>query len=170
MRDNQQDFEKIPGSPIAYWVSEAVLEAFEDQSAARWFADHPDVGMATGNNDRFMRCLARSWINVHLSLFSADAKERAKWFPYDKGWTDFRKWYGNNDYVVNWQRQWSKKFVLLLDHKTGRHSSSQYNLDMIFRARANLDCFGLQVLPVYRLLPEGFLFDFTGSLHSQNLT
>ncbi len=98
------DFQKIPGAPIAYWVSSKILELFQynptwgEMSNAR-------QGMATADNDRFLRY----WYEVSKNNISFSSKNSAeaieskcKWFPYNKGGS-FRKWYGNHEYVVNWK-------------------------------------------------------------------
>ena len=97
------DFKKIPGSPIAYWVSNKLKEIFHDSSSLSQFVK-PMIGMRTGDNDRFMR----RWYEVSLkeshfnSQSSAEAMEsQKKWFPYQKGGS-FRRWYGNLEYLVNW--------------------------------------------------------------------
>lgn len=100
----QSNFSKIPGSPVAYWVSDAMLNCFTDGNSLRNIAN-PRQGLATGENDRFVRM----WYEVaeeRLYFNAHDRKEalqsNKKWFPYNKG-GDFRKWYGNNDCVVNWE-------------------------------------------------------------------
>ena len=99
---DQSNFTKIPGSPIAYWVSEAVFEAFSRTKVKDYgFAG---IGMRTGDNERFLR----HWQEVLITniAFSCHSREEEiesckKWVPYNKG-GEFRKWYGNNDYIVNW--------------------------------------------------------------------
>lgn len=99
-----ENFSKMPGSPIAYWVSEKILEAFVNEKTLRSISN-PCVGLQTGKNDRFLRL----WYEVNILKFNLNASSRdealyskKKWFPYNKGGA-FRKWYGNNDFVVNWQ-------------------------------------------------------------------
>lgn len=90
------NFSKIPGMPVAYWVSENFISAFEK---GRLLGDLIPVkkGMDTGDNDRFLRL----WFEVPAN--SSDyLNGTKKWIPYDKG-GDYRKWYGNNDYVLNWE-------------------------------------------------------------------
>ena len=98
------DFKRIPGSPVAYWVSSRVREIFEQDEQ---LGDSMPVrqGLATADNDRFMRF----WSEVPLNKFgngfgSRDeaAASGKKWFPYNKG-GEFRKWFGNNYYLVNWE-------------------------------------------------------------------
>lgn len=100
---NLSRFDLIPGSPIAYWVSENKLNIF---SAKNNIGNIGDVkkGLSTGDNDRFFRL----WYEVGCDniFFAASDNIQAlfygkKWYPINKG-GEFRKWYGNNDYVVNY--------------------------------------------------------------------
>lgn len=86
------DFLNIPGSPIAYWASDAVKSAF---SKGRTIGDvtFSSNGIQTGNNERFVR----EWQEI-----SEDLIKNSEWVPYNKGGA-FRKWYGNNENVVNWR-------------------------------------------------------------------
>ncbi|EFL9576270.1 BREX-1 system adenine-specific DNA-methyltransferase PglX, partial [Escherichia coli] len=100
----QDDFKKIPGSPIAYWVSEIILQAFENGVSLKTIGDTRQ-GMATSDNNRFLRLWFE--VNFHSVFLGALTREEAKdsnkkWFPYNKG-GDYRKWYGNSEYVVNWE-------------------------------------------------------------------
>lgn len=99
---SQSIFSKIPGSPVAYWVSSAFLKTFDADKLGK-IAD-TNNGFTTGDNNRFLR----QWFEVRFSSIDFTEKSvetakqsRQKWFPYNKG-GDFRKWYGNNDYVINW--------------------------------------------------------------------
>jgi hypothetical protein len=98
------EFSKIPGSPIAYWPTERVREIFASCSSLADVA-RPRQGMASTNDDLFLR----RWHEVQLqdSNFNARSCEEAansqkKWFPFLKG-GDFRRWYGNNEFVVNFK-------------------------------------------------------------------
>ena len=99
----QDDFEKIPGSPIAYWVSDRVKEIFETSEKLGDISSSSN-GIQTGNNDRFLRL----WFEVDsqnfgFNIFNTNdsVNSKLKWFPYNKG-GEFRKWFGNNEYSVNW--------------------------------------------------------------------
>jgi hypothetical protein len=100
---SQSNFNRIPGNTIAYWLNNNTLTAFENKPL-EGFAK-PRQGMATSDNNRFLRM----WFEVDLSktCFDAESTDQAKesgkkWFPYNKG-GDFRKWYGNNYYLINWE-------------------------------------------------------------------
>lgn len=104
---NQDNFGKIPGAPIDYWVGSKVFECF---SKAIPFSDigSPKVGMQTSNNDKFLRL----WTEISYDEFTAGEK---KWIKYIKG-GPFRRWYGNLDYVV-W---YNKNPSFILQQKNAR--------------------------------------------------
>ena len=106
---NQKDFEKIPGMPIGYWASEKLLENFEKGIKAGDLIE-PRQGLATADNDRFLR----QWYEVVENKISYDTKSinetennEYKWYPYNKG-GERRQWYGNYDYIVNWENDGSE--------------------------------------------------------------
>lgn len=122
-RASAEDFKKIPGSPVAYWVSERLRLAFGEQKLEDVCA--PKQGLITGDNERFLRL----WFEVSLSRFSINGSRIPKWFPFNKG-GEFRKWFGNRDYVVNWERDGYeiKNFV----DENGRLRSRPQNLNWNF--------------------------------------
>ena len=90
-RADARGFEAIPGRPIAYWASKAMREAFDKFAPLSSFA-HTRKGMFTGDNDYFLR----QWYEVPFSKIGGAYR------PYCKG-GQYRKWYGNRDYVIRWQ-------------------------------------------------------------------
>ncbi|MDY5217267.1 MAG: BREX-1 system adenine-specific DNA-methyltransferase PglX [Lachnospiraceae bacterium] len=103
MLSRQNEYMRIPGVPVAYWSSKDVIRAFEEAKPLSDIAE-PRQGVKTLNNDLFLKL----WFEVDINhlVFGCSSIEESvqsggKWFPYNKGGT-FRKWYGNNDYVVNW--------------------------------------------------------------------
>ena len=98
----QDNFSKIPGSPVAYWVSNATLKCFASDPLGQVFITRE--GMATADNDRFLRFwneVAYNRITFDCSTSDESVTRNVKWVPYNKGGTT-RDWYGNNDYVVDW--------------------------------------------------------------------
>ena len=96
------NFAKIPGSPVAYWVSEAFFKTFENKKMSEY--GDANNGFTTGDNNRFLRFWYEvSKSNISYTTYSFDDAKatQEKWFPYNKGGA-YRKWYGNNDYVINW--------------------------------------------------------------------
>lgn len=98
------EFTVIDGSPIAYWVSKRIRRIFQENQPLRSVAQ-PKQGLSTCNNDLFVRNWWEvSWSRLFLNALSSEdaARSGRKWFPYNKGGA-FRRWYGNNELVVNWQ-------------------------------------------------------------------
>lgn len=102
---SQSNFEKIPGCPIGYWVSEKILTRFAGNLALSAVAK-PCVGLQTADNARFLRY----WHEVNLEkigfgMKSAEEAEKSgrKWFSHNKGGS-FRRWYGNQEFVINWEK------------------------------------------------------------------
>lgn len=93
----QDNFEKIPGAPVAYWVSEAVFEAFTKGIVMGKLAE-PRQGMSTCDVDYF----TREWYEVEISKTNVEKNEKnKKWIKYNKGGA-YRKWYGNRENLVLW--------------------------------------------------------------------
>lgn len=129
---SSDNYSLIPGSPVAYWVSKKFINCFQNQAVSD--VAQARLGMATANNDKFLR----NWheINICKIGFCLNSRETAassgkKWFPYNKG-GEFRKWYGNLGYVVNWENE-GLAIRSFKDEVTGRIRSHNYNLDYIFR-------------------------------------
>ena len=150
----QENFSKIPGMPVAYWVSENFIRAFENGRLLGEIASSKQ-GIATADNNRFLR----EWyeVNVEKILFDCSTHEEsktspAKWYPYNKG-GEFRKWYGNNDYVVNWQYDGAE----LRNFK----KSVIRNPNFYF-----MPCFSWSLISssvaAFRYKPKGHIFDVAG--------
>ena len=90
-RASSSDFKKVPGMPIAFWLSDNLRNAFDKYQGIGHYSSASN-GVQTGNNDRFVR----NWHEVSVRSDDLDT-----WVPYNKG-GEFRKWYGNNHYYVNW--------------------------------------------------------------------
>jgi type II restriction/modification system DNA methylase subunit YeeA len=98
------DFAKIPGSAIAYWISQHEINSYNEGNLLQKNC-YPKKGLDTGENDQFLRY----WYEVedcksslHCSANNRGLNSFAKWFPYNKG-GDYRKWYGNREYLINWE-------------------------------------------------------------------
>lgn len=99
-----QEFAQIPGSSIVYWLSKPMLDTFAKNKALEEIAE-PKVGLQTGDNARFVR----EWWepSSYKTGFDCESREESierevKWFPYNKG-GEYHKWYGNQEFVVNWE-------------------------------------------------------------------
>ena len=93
----QKNFEKIPGAPIGYWVSVNTVSILSHKNNIE-SKYSVGSGLSTSDNNRFLRFL---W-EPEYSKISKDGKDSEKWFLFQKG-GEFRKWYGNLEYVVNWE-------------------------------------------------------------------
>ena len=141
----QDNFSKIPGSPVAYWVSQNFIDAFANGNLLGDMSSISE-GIKTGNNDLFLRL----WYEVDKNTFSfAKHNSGYKWYPHHKG-GDFRKWYGNRDWVINWGED-------------GREIKSMPNSgfqgkQMYFNTFAGWSKISSKGNPL-RLYSESFLFD-----------
>ena len=95
-RVSAKDFKKIPGSPIAYWTNQNMLQAFECETM-RAVAE-PRHGLATSNNDLFLK----QWQEVDFCKITTWNSPVKKWFPMNKGGS-FRRWFGNFDWIINYE-------------------------------------------------------------------
>lgn len=123
---NQLSFFKIEGCPIAYWLTEKIQDAFMNEKSLKAYAQ-PKVGIQTGDNDKFLR-FWHEVDNYKLS-FSGRNKEK-KWFPMNKG-GEYRRWYGNQEYVVNWENDGFE--LRNFKDERGKLKSRPQNLDYMFR-------------------------------------
>lgn len=161
-RASAEDFKKIPMYPIAYWASDTVFSNFGLEKL-RDVADAKQ-GMATSDNSRFLRF----WHEVSLGQLCVDCKGAAesklrpeKWYAYNKG-GEFRRWFGNNEYVVNWKSNGEelKEFVEEINkiRPGGRIKNQEYYfLENITYSSLSSGLFSA------RYNPPGFLFDTKGS-------
>lgn len=152
---NQEKFLKIPVSPIAYWIGEKALEAFTGKLLDDY--GYPKQGFATGNNDMFLRL----WYEVDQIKVGFNMKDRneadesgKKWFPCNKGGA-FRKWYGNNNYLANWQYDGKEM--------TEFKGSVIRNPQFYFRQGMTWSSLTSGKLSM-RYSPKGFLFESKGSV------
>lgn len=150
----QQNFEKIPGCPIGYWVSEKVSKAFESSCIGDKMITREE--MATADNDRFLRL----WHEVSLNHISMFNKTSDKWYPYNKG-GGFRKWFGNRDYLVNWSND-GYDIKHNIDPTTGRIRSHNYNGEYAFKKCGTWSAISSGTFAI-RYCEEGFLWDSKGA-------
>ncbi|OXC47838.1 restriction endonuclease subunit M [Lactobacillus crispatus] len=129
---NQNNFDKIPGSPIAYWASQNLFKDFEKGTPLGQLVDAKQ-GLATADNKRFLR----QWFEVQIDNISFSSRSieesvesKKKWFPYNKGGA-YRKWYGNYDYVVNWQNDGYE--IRHFTDNRGKVRSRPQNTDSYFK-------------------------------------
>lgn len=157
----QDNFSKIPGSPVAYWVSVAFLKSFEGKTIEDY--SFAGIGMRTGDNSRFLR----HWYEVAKDNMIIGCKSKneqivshCRWVPYNKG-GEFRRWYGNNEYVVNWlndgeeiKENTRRTYPELGDNLGWKISNEQYyyKKGITWSGITSSKC-------SFRVYEEGFIFD-----------
>ena len=161
---DQSNFSKIPGSPVAYWMNQNALRAFENTTLGEKTV--ASVGIQTGDNERFVHC----WWEVLFDDICFSAKKEAdsfqekKHFPYNKG-GEFRKWAGNDYYVVWWQNDGEQ--IKESSLQTGHHYQ-QYSDDLKFKPLVTWSRITTG-LPAFRYKNSGYLSDMAGfCLYSTN--
>ncbi len=139
------DFKKIPGSPIAYWVSERIASTFQNYPK---IGDRAKKGLTTADNDKYLKI----WHEIDLSKFTCFNGK--KWFPTTKG-GKYRKWYGNHEFVVNWENDGE-------DLKSNPKSVIR-NLSFFFNEGVTWNA--LTVSPfTSRIVPKGFIPNAAGPM------
>ena len=144
---SSDNFSKIPGMPVAYWVSEKFADVFKNEKLYK-YSISPSQNV-TGNNDRFVR---KFW-----ELSNVKVGGRDEWIFYAKG-GGFRKWWGNLLDIVNW----TPTARYIYQHGDGHHASQIINKDYWYRKGIT---WGLitSSIPSFRVMPEGATFDKGGS-------
>lgn len=139
-----EDFTKIPGSPIAYWLGEELLGVVEASSRVDAGSDVRQ-GLSPADKPRFMR----AWWEVSWRRSAMDSMSVAKWFPYNKG-GGFRKWFGNVEHVINWQGDGAE---IRAYPNAAIRNSSYYLRESITWTKVSSG------RPSFRYVPEGYMFD-----------
>lgn len=141
---DQSNFSQIPGSPVAYWISTKLISNFEVNSSVAEVAEGK-VGLQTGSNDLFLRF----WFELERYKVTFQADKSFKWYPYNKGGS-FRRWYGNNEYVLNWEDDGHE----VRAYKGAFPRNTQY----YFRAGLTWSDVATGLISM-RQMPRGFAFD-----------
>ncbi|NLO68368.1 MAG: BREX-1 system adenine-specific DNA-methyltransferase PglX [Bacteroidales bacterium] len=159
-RASAEDFKKIPGNPIAYWLSKSYIDVFVRSGSLSEIAS-PRAGLATGDNTIYQRM----WHEVNLSHIAfnctstAESKNRQeKWYPCNSG-GEFRKWFGNNSVVVNWQHDGEE--IRNFRDDRGKLKSRPQNTSFFFKPGVTWTKLSSSNFAT-RLREPGFLFDDTG--------
>lgn len=161
---SQANFEKIPGSPIAYWLSDKLINSFKIGKPLKKIKE-PRQGMATTNNALFLRlwwevsddCTGLNIVSKEVSILS-----KKKWIPYSKG-GGFRRWYGNHDYVVNFEND-GKTICDYIDNTPGvkvKSNGRVINRDSYYKPALTWSLTSSTFFGV-RFRPQGFIFDVNG--------
>lgn len=157
----QSDFLKIPGTPVAYWVSERMFATFESGTPLSEIAKGKS-GQNTGDNERFLRL----WYEIPCSeigfTLPSDYKGYGyRWIPYNKG-GEFRRWYGNYLYVVNWNNDGEEIKQYAVIRNNGKHWSRYIqNIDCLYKEGITWSIVTASTFSM-RYLPAGFICDYAG--------
>lgn len=154
-------YRDIPGSPIAYWISSKTRDSFLSEESIGTVAP-PKQGLATADNERFLRLWHEVDIQkIGFGISSCDEAETSgkKFFPYNKGGA-FRRWYGNRDYVVNWEND-GYEIKNFKDDK-GKVRSRPQNLQYYFKPAITWSDVTSGSFSG-RYAEQGFMFDIKGS-------
>ena len=154
-------FARIPGNVIVYWASESICRAFETGNPVAGIGD-PKVGLQTGKNDLFVRFwwevpLDNEWFDCPSIEDSVSSGVR--WFPYNKG-GEYRKWYGNNDCIVNWENDGDA--IRNYKDDAGKLLSRPQNTQNYFKPSITWSKISSGSI-AFRYKPAGHVFDVAGT-------
>lgn len=165
----QSNFEKIPGGPIGYWASPNILRIFTSNLALSAVAS-PCVGLQTADNARFLRLwfeVSRSRIGFGFENAASAARSGLKWFPCNKG-GGFRKWYGNQDYIINWEND-GYEIKNFYDEK-GKQRSVIRNPKYYYLEAISWSSVSSNIGIAFRYYPKGFIFDHAAcNIYTKNI-
>ena len=153
---DQFNFSKVPGSPVAFWISEKLLSIFSEAKSLGFYGE-PKVGLQTGDTNYFLRY----WHEVTNDkiYFANSKKELCKWVPICKG-GEYRRWYGNNEYIVNWENDGLE--IKNFKDKNGKLKSRPQNIDFYFRKGITWNLISSSNFAV-RCYPAGMIFDVSSN-------
>ena len=159
----QSNFSKIPGSSVAYWISNKIFNIFAT-SKMLYDVAKPRQGLATSDNDRFLKL----WYEVNVCKIGFTIKGiddpnkfDYKWFPCTKGGS-FRRWYGNNEYIINWEndgfeiKEYSAKLYK-------NYTRTIKNIPFYFQRGLTWSTISSGLFAL-RYVPEGFIFETKGAM------
>ncbi|OOB75058.1 restriction endonuclease [Clostridium haemolyticum] len=152
-------FKRIEGNPLGYWLSENEIQTFENGIKLEEIGE-PKSGIMTGNNDEFLRLwyeVNYDKIGFNMEKFEDINKYGKKWFPYHKG-GEFKKWYGNIEYLVNMENEGYDIKYSKRNTNYRLRDNNLYFKEGITWSDVNSSYFGV------RYSPKGFLFDMKGSM------
>lgn len=149
----QDDFKKIPGNPIAYWIGIRVINVFE-KSIPLMEIGKPCQGLITGDVSRFVR----KWYECSREKLSIPFNNDNKWYPYNNG-GEYRRWYGNNEDVVNWENNGYE--IMNFKDEKGKLRSRPQNVSYYFKEGATWTAISSGTLSV-RYFGEGTIFSNAG--------
>ena len=157
---SSDNFAKIPGEPVAYWINKKILDTFNNNLVCDF--SKGKSGQNTGDNNRFLRL----WYEVPLQSIGFGLAENYtgygyKWIPYNKG-GEYRRWFGNILYVVNWDKDGKEIKEYAVIRNKGKHWSRYIqNLDCLYKKGITWSIITSGIFSM-RYLPEGCICDYAG--------
>ncbi|KJF25087.1 BREX-1 system adenine-specific DNA-methyltransferase PglX [Rhodococcus sp. AD45-ID] len=152
---SSEDLAKVPGTPVAYWLSDVMRAAFNIGQPLSTITA-PRQGLSTADNDRFLR----TWweVDLHRTLLRCETREEseassARWFPHNKGGS-FRKWWGNQEHLVNWEGG-GRELESMKPKSVIRNSSTYFRPSVSWSRISSGD-------PAFRVYPNGFTYNDVG--------
>lgn len=152
---SQEKYSQIPGKTLAYWISDNELDIYKTALLMETVSP-PRTGMMTTDNNRFLRIwyeVDNTNVGYDINSIAESIESKKKWFPYNKG-GDFRRWFGNNDYVVNWYNGGQ-------DIKAAGMTSFR-GKDYYFKEGITWSIFGFNNFAA-RFTESGYIFDIGGT-------
>lgn len=156
----QDNFSKIPGSPVAYWLSNNAILNFDTMKSIGDYGDGR-IGLITGDAERFLRLwqeVAYDRIGFNIQSNENSVKSGYKWFPVQKG-GEFRRWYGNLAYIVNWENDgYEMKYNNYMGTRVRSHN---YNGEYGFKKAITWTTISSDKFAC-RLSEDGYIYDTAG--------
>lgn len=162
---NSDEFLNIPNYEIIYWIGLNAIKNFSKNDINKHI--NPRIGLVTGDTDRFIRNwneVENNNIKFNCNSNEESIKSKIRWFPYQKG-GDYRKWYGNNNYIINWENDGYELKNANFVKETGRVKSHNYNGEFGFKEAITWTKISSSN-SAFRYVTNGFLYDDAGPICS----
>lgn len=159
-QNSEANMQAIPGMPIAFWLGEQAVKPYGYTLDMSKYIS-PMIGMVTGDTNRFLRFWQEvDFTNIGFNCVSEEESVESgrMWFPYQKG-GNYRRWYGNNEYVVNWK---NAGYEIKYDNFMGKRvRSHNYNGKQAFKGALTWSSITSSRFSA-RIVSDGFLYDVAG--------
>lgn len=159
---NCREFLKLPSYSICYWMNEEEIKMFNKENRIGDFYSVKG-GITTANTSLFLR----EWWevnsnNIEFKYNKKNTVNKKKWFPYNKG-GEFRKWYGNREYLINWldDGREIKEYKMLQKEKDPKYNAAIAGIESMFKEQISWSLIGIGNFNV-RYYDDSFLFDVSG--------
>ena len=158
-------FQDIPYNEMIFWISDKSIKNFKNNEIDKFI--NPRIGLVTGDTNKFLRLwfeVNNGKIGFHYANENDFYERKKKWVPYQKGGS-YRKWYGNNEYVLNWENKGYDLMNNNFEKSTGRIKSHNYNGNYAFKKAITWTKISSSNY-AFRFVEDGFLFDDAGPICS----